>query len=108
MQHIVINPSGKSSSPLQNLGFQEFAINAPGCCPNAELSMAPGLGEMHITLHLAKISARLFQHLPVWVSRRAGKKGGKARVIDGTQGPEIVYDANMFKSTALPPLGKGA
>lgn len=36
------------------------------------------------------------------------KKGGNAGVIDGTQGPEIVYDANMFKSTALPPLGKGA
>lgn len=63
---------------------------------------------MCITLDLAKIPARLFQHLLVWVSGRAGKKGGKARVIDGTRGPEIVYDANMFKSTTLPPLGKGA
>lgn len=70
--------------------------------------MAPGLGETHITLNPAKISARLLQHLPVCINRRDGEKGGKARVIDGTQGPEIVYDANMFKSTALPPLGKGA
>lgn len=50
----------------------------------------------------------LFWRLQVRVSRRAGRKGGKARVIYGTRGPEIVYDANMFKSTALPPLGKEA
>lgn len=96
MQHVVINASGKCSSPLHDLGFQEFAVNAPGCCPNAEPSMA--WGKMCITLDPAKIPARLFQHLPAWV--RVGKEWGKARVIDGTQGPEIVYDANMFKSTA--------
>lgn len=64
-------------------------------------------GRTCITLDPAKIPVKLFQHVSAWV-RRAGKKWGKARVIDGTQGPEIVYDANMFKSTVLPPLGKGA
>lgn len=74
----------------------------------AEPSVAAGLGETCINPDLAKIQAMLIQHPQVWASRRAGKKGGKARVIDGTQAPEIVYDANMFKTTALPPLGKGA
>ena len=65
-------------------------------------------GETRVALAPAKIPASLFQHLPVRVGRSAGKRGGEGRVIGGMRGPEIVYDANIFKSSALPPLGKGA
>lgn len=69
----------------------------------AETSMPPGLGGNTNYLGLSQNLAKAIS-----APSSASKKGGKAGVIDGTRGPEIVYDANMFKSTALPPLGKGA